>query len=238
MALVLTLGAAVVTALAIVSIWRLRRDTRVIEAAESFEAVDLTTVVKRYVPAELQTQLAANEIAIAKRVIAARRPRLKLLAAVFGVVLVCGATASVFSTERHLEMAAAARLAAKPRVNLDVLRDVQGVWGWKSDFLLSCSEDPQTIEVAPDQKTLKLRYAKPSKQGSVMLTELNFDVVAARPDKLVLVWTNAPGGAKPSPVEIQFIDTNTMSWSSSTNATVSSGAIARCLSSQRGRIGG
>jgi hypothetical protein len=224
---VLTLGAGVGTAFAIASIWRLRRDARAIEAAESFEAVDLTSVVKRYVPGEYQTNIARDEMAIAKQAIAARRPRLRRLAVVFGMAGVCGAAATVFSAQRHLE-AAAARSPAKPHINLDVLSDVQGVWGWRADFLQSCSQNPQTIQVAPDQKTLTLRYAKPNKQGSETINELNFDVVAAKSDMLVLLWTDPPAGAKPSPVEVHFIDANTMSWSSSNDAMVSSGAIERC----------
>jgi hypothetical protein len=233
----LTLGAGVGTILAIASMLRLRRDARVIEAAESFEAVDLTIVVKRYVPAELQTHIARDEMAIAKQVIVSRRPRPKRVAVVLSIVSVSAATATAFSAQRYVETTAAARLAAKPRLNLDVLRDVEGVWGWKADFLQSCSENPQTIQVASDRKSVTLRYAKPNQQGSETLTELNFDVVAAKPDKLVLTWINSPAGGKPNPVEIQFIDTNTMSWSSSNNATVSSGSIERCAASQHALIG-
>jgi hypothetical protein len=224
----LTLGAGVPTVFAIAALWRLRRDARVIEAAESFQAVDLTTVIKRYVPAEHQTNRASDEMAIAKQVIVARRPRQKWIVGTFGLVLVGGAIATAFSLQRHWEMRAAADLARKPRSDLDVLKSIQGLWGWRADFLLSCGENPQTIEVAPDRKTLTLRYAKPSRQGSETLTKLSFDVVAAKPDKLMLQWTDPPAGGKPSPVEVRFIDANTMSWSSSNDATVSSGAIERC----------
>jgi hypothetical protein len=213
---------------AITSLWRLRRDAQVIEAAESFEAVDLTTVVKRYVPAEHQTNRALIEMAIAKQVIAARRRRLTWMALTCGLVLVGGATASAFSIRRHLEMRAAASSVSTPRLDLNILTDIQGVWGWRADFLLSCEENPQTIDVTPDRKMLKLRYAKPNRQGSETLTELSFDVVAVMPDKLVLQWTNPPSGGKPNPVEVQFIDANTMSWSPSNEAKVSSGTIERC----------
>jgi hypothetical protein len=231
---VLTLVAGLGTAFAITALWRLRRDARVIEAAENFQAVDLTTVVKRYVPAEDQTNRASGEMAIAKHVIAARRPRQTWMAVAFGLVLVGGATATVFALQRHLEMRAAADSANKLRLDLDVLKNIQGVWGWRADVLLSCAENPQTIEVAPDRRTLTLRYAKPNKQGSETLTGLSFDVVAVKPDQLVLRWTGPPSGTTPSPVEVQFLDANTMSWSSSSDATVSSGTIERCRPTQLG----
>ena len=61
-AFVLTLAVAVETALAVASIWQLRWDVRVIEAAENFEAVDLTTVVRRYVLAEQQTNVPRPDV--------------------------------------------------------------------------------------------------------------------------------------------------------------------------------
>jgi hypothetical protein len=146
-AFVLTLAAGVGAAFAVGSIWRLRQAVRVIEAAENFQAVDLTTVVKRYVPAEHQTHLAHDEMAVAKVVIAARRPRMKRLAAVFALVLVCGAATATYSVHRYLQTTAAVSATAQPRPNFDSLKVIQGVWGWRADFLLSCSENPQTIQV-------------------------------------------------------------------------------------------
>jgi hypothetical protein len=57
-ALGLTLLAVVGTVIAGAISWRLRADYQVVEAAERFEAVNLTTVVKRYVPSEFQSQKA------------------------------------------------------------------------------------------------------------------------------------------------------------------------------------
>jgi hypothetical protein len=225
---VLTLAAGVGTTLAVASIWQLRRDARTIAAAENFEAVDLTTVVKRYVPAEQQTNLAPEEIALAKQAVVARRPRLKWRAVISGVVLVGGAAVTALSTHRYLE--ATAHLAIKPRLDLDVLRVIQGVWGFRSDYLQSCSENPQTIQVAPDRKTLTLRYAKPYELKSGTLTELNFDVVSVKPNMIGLLWTDPPASVvdKPTPFDVAFIDENTMSWSPSKVGTASSGAIERC----------
>jgi hypothetical protein len=222
---VLTLAASTSTVLAVASIWRLRRDSKTIEAAASFEAVDLTTVVKRYVPAEQQTQLAREEIALAKQAIVARRPRLKWRAVVSSVVLVCCAAATV-SLAPHLKTAV--RLAMKSPLELDVLKDIQGVWGHRANFLESCSENPQTIRVAPDRKTLTLRYAKPYKIRSETLTELRFDVVSVKPNMLVLLRTNPPASAVGLSYDVVFIDANTMSWSPSKNATLTPGAIERC----------
>lgn len=234
-AFLLTLGSGVAAVSAVASIWRLRRDIRVIEAAENFAAVDLTTVVKRYVPAEHQTHVARDEMAFAKQAIAARRPRLKRLAAVFTVVLVCSVATAAFSVHRRLEMTAS--LTAQPRPSLDTLKVIEGVWGWRADFLLSCSENPQTIQVAPDRRTLTIRYAKPYVLlGSETSADLTFEVVSVKPNVVVLWLANPPAATKPNQIDVQFIDANTMSWSPSSNARVSTGAIERCPPSGPSRI--
>jgi hypothetical protein len=221
---VLTLGAVVGTALAVVSLWRLRRDVRVVKAAESFEAVDLTPVIKRYVPTERQTHIAREEIAVAKQAIAARQSRLRWMAVVFGMVSACGlAIAAELSAPRHLQMIATAWLTGGLRPNLDPLRG-----GWRADFLESCAENPQTILLAPDQKKLTLRYAKPNNQGSETVTEMTFDVVSVKPSKLVLLRTDSAVAGKAVPVDVLFIDANTMSWSAANSAMGSSGSIERC----------
>lgn len=218
------------TVLAVASLWRLRRDVTAIEAAESFEGVNLTTVIKRYVPAEHQTNVAREEIAIAKQAIVARRPRLKRIAVICGMVFVCGTAAMAFTAPRRLGTTATALLTRQPRANIDALKNIHGVWGWRADFLESCSENPQTIQASPDQKTLTMRYAKPYKQDSGTITEMTFEVVSVKPNKLVLLRTDsaafAVGG--PIPIDVLFIDTNTMSWSPSNSAMVLSGAIERC----------
>jgi hypothetical protein len=221
------LGAGVGTSVAFASIWRLRRDAWIIEAAESFEPVNLTTVIKRYVPAKHQTHVAHQEIAMAKQVIVARRPRQMWIAVAFVLVLVGGATATVFSLQRYLEMASSART---PRPDLNVLNNIQGVWGWRANFLLSCAENPQTIAVAPDRKTLTMRYAKPYKERSETNTDMTFDVVSVERDKIVLLRTDSSAFAvgKPTPFDVLFVDANTMIWASRHNAMESSGAIERC----------
>lgn len=224
----LTLGAGVGTVLAVASIWQARRDARAVEAAERFAAVNLTAIVKRYVPAEHQTNVAHEEIALAKPAIVARRARLKWKAVVFSVILVCSAVATVSSAYLSSETATAMRLATTPRHNLDVLKVIQGVWGWRADFLGSCSENPQTIQVAPDRKTLTLQYAKPFRLGSETIALATFTIVSAQQNMLVMTWADPPKPLMHATFDVQFIDANTMSWSLSNSAEQSSGAIERC----------
>jgi hypothetical protein len=231
---VLTLGAGVRTVLAAASLRRLRRDVGAIEAAERFEAVNLTTVIKRYVPAGHQTNVTREEIVIAKQAIAARSSRLKRIAVVSGMVFVCGTAAMVFMAPWRLGATVTALLTRQPHAT-SAAPNMQGVWGWRADSLQSCSENPQTIQVSPDQKTLTLRYAKPYKEGPVTITEMTFEVVAVKPNMLVLLRTD-PGAftfGKPIPFDVLFFDKNTMSWSPSNSAAVSSGAIERCASARQ-----
>ena len=226
---VLTLGAGVGIALAAAALWQLRRDLRAVNAAERFEAVDLTTVVKRYVPAEHQTNIGPQEIPIAKQAIAARQSRLKRMAIVFGMVSACGIViATELSAARHLQMIVTAWLTARTRPNLDPLRDIQGVWGWRADVLRSCSENPQTMLLAPDRKTLTMRFAKPYNPVSGTVTEMIFDVVSVKPNKLVLLRTDSTTVGGPMPVDVLFIDANTMSWSYANSVMGWSGSIERC----------
>jgi hypothetical protein len=229
-ALALTLAAFAGTVIALVLLRRFRIDSRVIEAAERFESVDLTSVVKRYVPSELQTHKSAEEIAVAKQVIAVRRPRWKRIAVISGIIMLCCAAAATFSTHWNLQAAAAARLAVKPRLNLDVLTAIQGVWGWRADFLQSCSQNPQTVSVTPDRKKLSVRYAKPFQDGLTLVTNLDFDVVLAKPDSIVLSEAHSatPTSPRPPQVYIQFLDANTYSLSRSDAPMKSSGAVERC----------
>jgi hypothetical protein len=55
-----------------------------------------------------------------------------------------------------------------------------------------------------------------------------FDVVSVKPSKLVLLRTDSPSVGKPMPVDILFIDPNTMSWSYANSAMGWSGSIERC----------
>jgi len=229
-AIALTLWAIAVAVFAMAKSWRLRMDHRVIEAAERFEPVDLTSVVKRYVPARQQTQKAAEEIAIARQVIDARRPRWRRAGIISGVVILCGASVAAFSIRQDLKTASTLpAAAAKPVVNLDALKDIQGVWGWRADYQQSCEENPQTISVASDGKKVSVSYAKPYHHGSRVTTSLDFDVVTTKPDELVLTKSDAPPTqASPTLVHFRFIDENAFAISWSNDAAGSSGTVARC----------
>jgi hypothetical protein len=231
-ALGLTLVAVVGTVIAGAISWRLRADYQIVEAAERFEAVNLTTVVKRYVPSEFQSQKAAEEIAIAKRIIGARRPTWTGAAMISGLIMLFGAATASFSIHRYVTTAAAAPVAAaaKPQLNLDALKTIEGVWGWKADFLQSCEENPQTISVAADGKRLSIRYAKPYRNGPRTVEVIDFNVISATPDTLVLskVDPASPTGSSSVQVSFKFIDTNAFGLSRSTDPTAWSGVIARC----------
>ncbi len=215
------------------TLWRMRRDWRVMEAAERFEPVDLTTVVKRYVPPEQQTQRFAEEIGVARQVISARRPRWRRMAAACGVLLACGVVAAAYAMQRHMQVIALEQRGAKPKLNLDVLKDVQGVWGWQADALQSCEEDPQTITVTPDRRRVSVSYAKPHQDGIYLISAMEFDVVSARSDALVLSGPVAATPDKPetTTVYIQFINADTFTLSRSDQPMSSSGSIVRCPSS-------
>jgi hypothetical protein len=223
MAIAVTLWGIAGAIFAVAMSRRLHADHRVIEAAERFEAVSLTTVIKRYVPPEQQTQKAAEEMAIAKRVIELRQPRWRRAAILSAVLMLCGAGATAFALQRDLSLPPTAKVAAKPAPTLDPLKAVPGVWGWRADTLQSCEENPQTIALSRDGKTLSIRYAKPLELASGAVTELSYEVVSIEPNMLVLA---KPGSARR--IFFRFIDDNAfaISWSNDPNG--SSGTIARC----------
>jgi hypothetical protein len=75
-----------------------------------------------------------------------------------------------------------------------------------------------------------MRFAKPYKPDSETITGMTFDVVSVEPNKLVLLRTDPAAFAvdrKPTPLNVTFMDANTMSWSSG-NSAGWLGAIERC----------
>jgi hypothetical protein len=222
-AIALTLAAAAGTAIAVAKFKRLKADYRVIEAGERFEAVDLTTIVKRYVPSERQTQKASEELPIAKQVIGSRRPRCKRTAIIAAVLMLCGAAAVTLSVQRILASLTTAQLAAKPPLNLDLLTAIQGVWGWRADVRQSCAVNPQTISVTPDRKTLTVQYAKPVQPDADTSTTMNFDVVSATSNLIVLRRPDSTN------MYLRFIDADTITVSRSDEPVDTSGAVERCV---------
>jgi hypothetical protein len=168
-----------------------------------------------------------------------------------GVIMLCGATAAYVAVRRNQTAVAVARSVArpalnlekpapnpekpaqpaqnlaKPAVSLDVLKTVQGVWGWRADALESCQENPQTISVTPDRKKLSVRYAKPYQNGVASITNLDFDIESAKPDVLVLSLPNASTATR-LVVTLQFLNADTFSLTRSDEPMKSSGTIVRC----------
>ena len=247
----LTLAGLAGTLLAIALLWRLRQDFRELDAADRFEAAHVSRVVQRYVPLELRTRIVGEEMALARQFMGAMWPRWRRIAVLSGVIMLCGATAAYVAVRRNQTAVAVARSVArpalnlekpapnpekpaqpapnlaKPAVSLDVLKTVQGVWGWRADALESCQENPQTISVTPDRKKLSVRYAKPYQNGVASITNLDFDIESAKPDVLVLSLPNASTATR-LVVTLQFLNADTFSLTRSDEPMKSSGTIVRC----------
>jgi hypothetical protein len=230
LALGLTLIAFACMVFAISTLVRLGRDHRVLEAAERHEAVDLTTVVKKYVSPELQSQKAAEEIAIVKEVIAHRRPRSKRIAIIAGVATLCAALTTTFLIQHSLQAMAAARLAAKHPLNLNVLTTIQGVWGWRADAMLSCAENPQTISLSADHKKIRMHWAKAIWDGQTWFADVEFDVVSTFPNELVLALPDPATPTNPPQfiVHVKFSSADTYSLSRNDQPFGSTGSVVRC----------
>jgi len=200
------------------------------DAAERLEAVDLTRVIKRYVPPEQKTERTAEEMVVAKQALGTRRSRWATVAALCGGLMVCGGFAG-YVTQQHMQMAAVAQRNAKPRLDLDVLNAIQGVWGFQADFLQSCQENPQTITVTPERRRVSVRYAKPYHAATnEVVLEMEFEVASATPDMLVL---SGPVSSMPDKIVaatfyFQFLDGNSFILSKSDVPFGSSGTIVRC----------
>ena len=226
MAIALMLWAIVVAAFALFKSWRLSADSRLLAAAERFEAVNLTKLIKRYVPVEHRTNRVAEEIAIAKQVIGFRRPRWRRTAILSCGLLLCGVGAAAFALQREVRLPKLPPQAvSRTMPSLDLLKDIQGVWGWRSDFEQSCEQNPQTITVTPDGKRLSIHYAKPYKSGTGTKTDIEFVVDEVKPDTLIAV---KPGLANPVRVHFKFLDKDSFVLSWSNDPTTSSGTVARC----------
>lgn len=250
-AFALTLAGLAGTLLAVALLWRLRQDFRELAAADRFEAAHVSRVAQRYVPLELRTRIVGEEIALARQFMGAMWPRWRRIAVLSGVIMLCGATAAYVAVRRNQTAVAVARSVARPALNLekpapnpekpaqpapnlakpavtlDVLKTVQGVWGWRADALELCQENPQTISVTPDRKKLSVRYAKPYQNGVASITNLDFDIESAKPDVLVLSLPNASTATR-LVVTLQFLNADTFSLTRSDEPMKTSGTIVRC----------
>ncbi|HEY2618492.1 MAG TPA: hypothetical protein VGI78_14225 [Acetobacteraceae bacterium] len=210
------------------SVWslsRLRRDHLVVEAAETLATVNLSHVVRRYVPRRLRSHRRSEELLLARQIIDARLPRWKRWAIVSAVLMVCSAGAAAFFVHRNLHAASVVQVAAKALPSGDALAAIRGVWGWRSDFLRSCTENPQVISVSPDRATLSVHYAKPISPAATAPI-FDYDVVSTQPD--VLVLKGPMSTARPPSVTIKFLDADTYIATSSSQPFQTTGAIERC----------
>jgi hypothetical protein len=214
------------TAFSIWSLSRLRRDYLVVEAAETLATVNLSHVVRRYVPRRLRSHRRSEELLLAKQIIDSKRPRWKRWAIVSAVLVICSASASAFFVRRNLHGANQAPVVAKVLPSGDALAAIQGVWGWRSDFSRSCTENPQVISVSPDRATLSVHYTKPLSSAAPSLRDFNYDVVSTQPDVLVLKGPTST--ARPPSVSIKFLDADTYIATSSSQPLQTTGAIERC----------
>jgi hypothetical protein len=225
-------GASVATLLAlagivlsIASLWRLRTHYKLSEAAERSEMVGLSAIVQRYVPGELQSHIASEEIAIVKQVICLRWTRWKWAAIVLVALMLISAATTAYLTRRNLELQAKGEPEVRGRPNLDAARTLQGVWGWRADFQQSCAENPQTISVSPDGKAVSLDYAKPYRSQ----THYEYTVVSLRPNVIELTALHPTAAPNPQPVlTINFQDANTFLLTNSGQPLAAYGVIERC----------
>jgi hypothetical protein len=225
-ALVATLLALTGTLLSLAALWRLRSDYRVAEAAERSEAVRLSALVLKYVPVALRSRKTSEELPIVKQVIDLRLTRWKWLAIVLGALLLVSGTTAAYFTRRNLELLATVRPVVQAQANFDVSKTLPGVWGWRADFRQSCSENPQTITVSPDGKTVFLDYAKQFRSQ----LHYEFEVVSVRPNVIVLKSVQAPTAttSQPAVLTINFQDANSFLLTSSVQPAAAYGVIERC----------
>jgi hypothetical protein len=145
-------------------------------------------------------------------------------------LLVCFAGVTAFFVHRNLRATTVTPAAAKVLPGGDALSTIQGVWGWRADFLQSCAQNPQVISVSSDRKRLSMHYTKPVPAGAKSLQDVDFDVVSVQPDTLVLSAPVSATGPIPHPVSIsiKFMDANTYIASSSARPLQTTGVIERC----------
>jgi len=222
--------ALVITVLAALILWRLRKDRLTLRAAERLEAVDITSVVKRHVPSHLQSQKSGDELPIARESIARKSPRWMKVVALSGIVTLGAGAASSILIDRNMKLIAAARLSAQAPAPVNALRAISGVWGWKYEFLQSCSQNPHTISVGEGNKELSIQFAKPVWDGTQEVTNRVYTIIEVEPNKLVLGPTQSPQGDglhQPDRWFFVFSDEDTYRIARS-GVTWTTGDIVRC----------
>jgi hypothetical protein len=182
----LTLLALGITVFGATVVWQLRRDRLTLQAAERFEAVPISPVVKRHVPGHLQSNISSEEFAVIRQSIARKFPRWITATTLSGLVTLSAGTVSWILIDKNRQLIAAAQLAEQSPNPVDALKAITGVWGWKHEILQSCSQNPHTISVTEGNKGLSVRFAKPLWDGSQEVSNLEYEIVGVEPSKLVL----------------------------------------------------
>src|SRR5215472_7767521 len=182
----LTLLALGITAFAARVVWQLRRDRLTLQAAERFEAVNITTIVKRHVPSHLQSNILSEEFALIRESIVRKFRRWIKATTLSSLVTLSAGTVSWILIDKNRQLIAAAQLAEQSPKPVDAVKAITGVWGWKYDFRQSCSQNPHTISVTEGIKGLSIRFAKPLWDGSHEVSNLDYTIVGVEPNKLVL----------------------------------------------------
>jgi hypothetical protein len=188
----LALLALGVTVFGIHVLWRLRRDRLTLQAAEKFEAVDMTTVVKRHVPGDLQSHKASEEFVLVGESIARKFPRWIKVVILSSVVALSAGPVAWILIERNWQHIVAAQLAEQAPKPIDALKAIAGVWGWKHEFLQSCLQNAHTISVTDGNKRLSVQYIKPLWDGSGEVSHLEYTIIGVEPNKLVLESAQYP----------------------------------------------
>jgi hypothetical protein len=198
------------------SLSRLRQDRRIIEAADRMEVISPRRVIRRYVPRALRSHHRTEEMVLAKQTIDTRRSWRRRWTVASAVLVIGSAAATALFAHRNLQTI---QVAGAPVLAGDALTMIQGVWGWRADFLRSCGENPQSISVSPDRKRLSIHYAR-------LPSAADFDVVSVEPAAIVLS-SSGPAG-HPISIFIKFLTADTYIANTSYLPLQSTGVIERC----------
>jgi hypothetical protein len=220
-----------VTVLGIHALWRLRRDRLTLQAAQRFEAVDMTTVVKRHVPGDLQSNRADQEFILVGQSIARKVPRWIRVVVLSNVVTLSAGSVSWILIDRNWQHIVAAQLAEQAPKPVDALKAIAGVWGWRFEFLQSCSQNAHTIAVTDGNKRLSVQYTKPLWDGSQEVSQLEYTIVGVEPNKLVLESARYPKQIDPRrpPTKWYFMFSNADTYRiGRSDESRTTGDIVRC----------
>jgi hypothetical protein len=203
-----------VTVFGIRALWRLRRDRLTLQAAERSEAVDITTVVKGHIPVNLQSYSLGEEFVLVRESIARKFSRWIKVVILSSVVTLSASPVAWILIDRNWQRIVAAQLAEQAPKPVDALKAIAGVWGWKYQFLQSCSQNAHTIAVTDGNKRLSVQYAKPLWDGGREVSNLEYTIVGIEPNKLVLESAQYPKqsdtlGRPPTKWYFKFSDADT-----------------------------